>query len=122
MNPKDYKILLVDDEKDIVEICSDAFELEGFSVDVANTVDQALEKLQQENYHVVVSDLNMPGKPGDELLKEIRESGRNLFFYFTTGSVTTTEEEVLKLGATKLYIKPFNINELVNEIKSKLGF
>jgi len=121
MGTEKYKILLVDDEVDIAELCADAFQMEGFQVTTAYRVDEALDKMAVDDFDVIISDQNMPGKNGGELLKNVKESHSTALFYFTTGSVLTAENEVLEMGATGLFTKPYNVEDLITAVKIKLG-
>ncbi len=68
------KILLVDDEKDLLEVLGDFLEEEDFVVDTACDGIDALEKLEQNSdYDLVLSDINMPRMKGFELIKNVRE-------------------------------------------------
>jgi CheY-like chemotaxis protein len=67
-----YKILIVDDEKAIRMMLVDFLE-NKYTVDTAETADIALEKLQQTHFDLVISDINMPGMNGPQLLSEVRK-------------------------------------------------
>jgi PAS domain S-box-containing protein len=94
-------VLHVDDELGLLKVTKQCLEMEGrFRVDAASSVEQAMEKLGEEAYDVVVSDYQMPGKDGLDFLKELRQKGNNIPFILFTGK---GREEVaikaLNLGA-----------------------
>ena len=94
-------VLHVDDELSLLEVTKQCLEMEGqFQVDEASSVEEAVRKLGEEAYDVVVSDYQMPGKDGLEFLKELRQKGNRIPFILFTGK---GREEVaikaLNLGA-----------------------
>jgi len=79
------RVLHVDDDAAFLEVASHCLEEQGpFQVDTALSADKALEKLCNANYDVVVSDYQMPGKNGLELLKEMRQEGITVPFILFT--------------------------------------
>jgi len=68
------RILLVDDDPDILEIMSLELKDDGrFVVDTCRSADEGLQKTDQQKYDVIVSDLHMPGKDGATLVRELRD-------------------------------------------------
>ena len=67
-SPTDKKILIIDDESLILENLTDIFELEKWKVATANSAQVAIEKIPEFNPTVILSDINMPGMSGLELL------------------------------------------------------
>jgi CheY-like chemotaxis protein len=68
------KILLVDDEVDFLDVLSEFLRDEGYCADTARNAQEALEKLRQEEFKLILSDINMPGMKGFELIKEVKRS------------------------------------------------
>jgi CheY-like chemotaxis protein len=68
-----YKILIIEDELKTSELLSNALSIEGFSVECAENGIVGLKKLKQSHFDLIVLDIKMPDKNGDEVLKEIRE-------------------------------------------------
>jgi PAS domain S-box-containing protein len=100
---KKIRVLHVDDEPGLLKIAKQALEMEGpLQVDTAISTDEALAKLEQAKYDVIVSDYKMPGKDGLDLLRELREKGNTIPFIMFTGK---GREEVairaLNLGANQ---------------------
>jgi PAS domain S-box-containing protein len=95
--------LHVDDEPSLLKIAKQLLETEGqFQVDTASTAEEAREKMKKETYDAVVSDYQMSGKDGLELLKDLRQNGSTVPFIIFTGK---GREEVaikaLNLGADR---------------------
>jgi DNA-binding NtrC family response regulator len=75
------RVLTVDDDSDFLKIMKRILEaLDAFQVDIAVSVDDAMDKLKDTTYDAVVSDYLMPGKNGLDFLKGLRDSGNTLPF------------------------------------------
>lgn len=113
------KLLLVDDDVELIELLAELLSLEGFEVEVANNGQQALDKLDA-GYDLVLLDVMMPVLNGIETLKQIRRK-----FTVPVMMLTARGEEIdrvlgLELGADDYLPKPFNDRELVARIKAIL--
>ena len=112
------KILVIDDEQNIRKMLTRVLSPEGFMVKEANNGLEALKRLQEENYSLVLLDLKMPGLNGIETLKEIRQNDLNLPVIMMSAYGSIPEAvEAMKLGALDYLIKPFDIEELKIIIK-----
>jgi len=116
------KILIVDDEKDIVEFIQYNLEQEGFKVITAYNGKEAIEKIK-EIPDLVVLDVMMPGLDGYEVCKKIRakEKYKNIPILFLTAK-SSEQDEVhgLDIGADDYIAKPVSIKKLIARIKSNL--
>jgi len=97
------RVLHVDDEAGFLKSAKPCLEMQGaFQVETASSVEEAMEKLEEKMFDVVVSDYVMPGKDGLQFLKELREEGNNVPFIIFTGK---GKEEIaikaLNLGADR---------------------
>lgn len=109
------RVLVVDDEKVIREILADFLSLEGFSVATAPDGLAALERLGQESFDMVISDLKMPNIGGLELLEQIKIHHENVLTVIMTGFGTVeTAIEAMKKGAYDYILKPFNVEEVIH--------
>ncbi len=109
------RVLVVDDEKVIREILADFLSLEGFTVATAPDANSALERLGQENFDMVISDLKMPNMSGLELLEQIKLNHENVLIVIMTGFGTVeTAIEAMKKGAYDYILKPFNVEEVIH--------
>jgi CheY-like chemotaxis protein len=111
------KILLVDDEPDIVEVIQDRLEAYGFSVVTAGTGREALKKLAVEKFDGVFMDVKMPELGGIEALEEIRRIDKKTpIIIITSSSTREAAIDAIAKGANEYILKPFEWQEL----KSKL--
>ena len=118
-----YKILIIDDEVGVQELCQRALVKEGHSVKTASSGEEGLEILGREGFDLVLSDLRMPGIDGIKLLKKIKETNPGTEVIIITGQATIeTAIEALKGGAFDYILKPFNIGDLVSSSKKCLDY
>jgi DNA-binding NtrC family response regulator len=112
------KVLLVDDEKDFVEVLSERLEARGFKVLQAYNGDDAIKLLNEQDSDVVILDVLMPGKDGLETLGEIKQLKPLTEVIMLTGHATVeTAIEGMKLGAYDYLMKPTETEDLVAKIK-----
>jgi two-component system, response regulator RegA len=112
------KVLLVDDEADLLEVMVERIEARGVQVVTATCVDEALECIAAEEFDAVVLDFMMPGMDGIETLKRLKQDKPDLRIILLTGYATVEKSaEALKLGAIDLMEKPADIDKLVAAIK-----
>ena len=117
-----YKILVVDDEKDIRELLSIALtEVEGFSVQLAENGEEALRKIERESFDLVLTDLKMPKMDGLQLLSEIVDSKPEILTVLMTGYGSINSAlEAIRGGASDYLMKPVDIAELVVRLQKVL--
>jgi DNA-binding NtrC family response regulator len=107
------KVLIVDDEKDFVEMFSLRLENEGERVSTAFSGRQALEVLEKENIDVVILDIRMPGMDGIDTLKQIKAAYPLVEVILLTGHGSTeTAVEGMKSGAFDYLMKPADFEEI----------
>ena len=110
-------VLLVDDEEQFLDLLSQRLEARGFKVDSVAGGEEALEKVQSDDFDAIVLDLAMPGIDGIETLKRIKESKPELQIIMLTGHATIKSGiEAMKLGAEDYLEKPVDLNELLQKI------
>lgn len=115
------KLLVIDDEPAIREGVRRILESESFQVETFANGHAALERIKQEPFDLVVTDLKMPGISGMEVLKAIKEIQPDLPVIFITGySSVDSAVEVMKLGAVDYIAKPFTPEEMLNTIRLAL--
>lgn len=113
------KILIVDDEPNIVMTLEYAFRKQGFEVFIARDGSEALDILKNAIPDVIILDIMMPNVDGYETLKNIKENKKmeNTKVVFLTAKNKASDiEKGLKLGADKYLTKPFSIKKIVSEI------
>lgn len=116
---KSNKILVIDDEAVIREGIKQTMCLEGYEVEMAPNGKIGLEKLQKDNFQVVVSDLKMPGMHGIEVLKAIRVLQPDVPVIIITGYATVDSAvDAMKNGAFDYLTKPFLPEQIAEKIHS----
>ncbi len=117
------KILIVDDEKAIRESLQIILAEEGFETDTANNGIQALEKIKEEGYDLVITDLKMPQSNGMELLKKSSQISPDTFFIIITAYASVdTAINALRNGAFDYLIKPIEFDDLIIRVKRLLEY
>ena len=108
------RILLAEDDEIMRITIQDRLKKNKWHVDAVPNGKEALESLQKENYHLVISDIRMPGLDGWQLLKFVRQSSpyTDIMMMTAFGSVDDAIES-LKKGAADYILKPFNMDDLV---------
>jgi len=107
------KILVVDDEKSILDLLKVVFEKEGWRVKACLSAPKALEFIDKEDFDLLLCDIKMPQTSGMEILKHVQERKPDIPVIMMTayGSIRQSVE-ALKIGALDYVVKPFEIDEL----------
>ncbi|MFO7912050.1 MAG: response regulator [Desulfotignum sp.] len=112
------KVLLVDDEKDFLDIMSERMQARGMTVKTADSADKAMAMLKNESFDAIVMDFKMPGMDGIQALKNIKDQKPELQIILLTGYATVEKTvEAMKIGATDLLEKPADLEALAAKIK-----
>ncbi|WP_349763552.1 response regulator transcription factor [Fusobacterium sp. SYSU M8D902] len=114
------KILIIEDEKSLVNVLQDNFKQEGFSVVVAYNGEEGIEKFYLESPQLVLLDINLPKKTGWEVCKEIRKVSTLPILMMTARDSDEDEYRGLDLGADDYITKPFNLKILTLKVKKLL--
>ena len=117
------KILLVDDERDIVELISLSLQKEGFKAVPTYSGEEALEWMKNDSPDLVILDLMLPGIQGLEVCRRIRSSPEYSDVPIIILSAKTTEMDRiigLEIGADDYITKPFSVRELISRIRVAL--
>lgn len=118
-NSEDFKILVVDDSRELREILEEYLGSEGDNVEGAGNGKEALEKYRNNYYDLIITDLNMPGLPGMELIKTIRKESDITEFVIITGYASIDSAvDAIKAGAFDYIVKPFRMEELKVVVKN----
>lgn len=111
------KILIVDDDTDIVELMEEELQLVGHDTYKAFSGNEAITLLKNQNVDVIISDFKMPNGSGMDLLNFVnRHMPKKPDFYFLSGQTDVTLAEMKQAGAKQLFVKPLNISELIMAI------
>ena len=115
------KILIADDEPDILDIISFNLKTEGYEVTTAANGDQAIEKAGQTTPDLIILDMMMPGKNGIEVCNILRSQpafASTLIIFLTAINDENTEIKGLETGADDYITKPVSPKVLISKIKS----
>jgi DNA-binding response OmpR family regulator len=112
--PDAQKILIVDDEDTLRTLVRAELEERGFYVDEAGDGDEALEKMKDTRYTLVILDIKMPGTDGLEVLRIIREQNLADKVIMLTGvNELKIARDTLQLGANDFLTKPYEFKTLL---------
>lgn len=115
-----YRILVCDDEREIVDAIEIYLVQEGFEVLKAYDGEQALEILKKEKVHLLILDLMMPKLDGIHAIMKIREDNSIPIIVLSAKTQDTDKILGLNLGADDYVAKPFNPLELIARVKSQI--
>ncbi|MGD8188670.1 sigma-54-dependent transcriptional regulator [Brevibacillus ginsengisoli] len=112
------RLLIVDDEKDLVSLLVKRLSRNGYEVSSADTAEDALALLKQQLFDIAIYDIRLPKMDGISLLKETKKIAPETEIIMLTGHGTIeTAIEAMKLGAFDYLTKPYNLSELELIIK-----
>jgi len=117
----DKKILMVEDEMNIIELVKYNFELEDFDFSYEKNGKVALDKIRNNDYDLILLDLMLPGLDGITICKIIRKENIDVPVIMLTAKSEENDKIVgLDIGADDYVTKPFSVNELIARVKSVL--
>ena len=118
-NDETFRILVADDNKELREILEEFLKSDGHYVEGSPDGRDALERHQKDPFDLIITDLNMPGISGMELIKAIRKEDQDTEFVIITGYASMdTAVEAVKIGAFDYIVKPFRMEELHVVVKN----
>ena len=117
------KILIVEDEKNLIKVLSDTLRQEGFDLCSAEDGEKGLDMFYDENPDLVLLDINLPKMNGWEVCQNIRKESNIPIIMMTARDSEIDELKGLNIGADDYVTKPFSLKVLVVKIKKilKLG-
>lgn len=117
-----YKVLIIDDEKDILDSLSSILEDEGFQVSKATDGKEGLSLFEKEKPEIVILDIWMPELDGIQVLKKIKKKREKAIVIVISGHGTiSTAVEAVKMGAYDFLEKPLSIEKVLEVISRGLG-
>ena len=112
------RILVVDDEEIIRESLSFVLKKEGYFVDEAENGKIAYDMVLQDSYDLIISDIEMPGMKGTQLLDEVKKINiQTLIVIITAYGSLETAISALRNGASDYILKPLEFDELLIKIR-----
>jgi DNA-binding response OmpR family regulator len=116
------RVLLIDDEKELVTTISERLDLRGIANDWVTSGDAGLELIRKQPYDWVVLDLKMPGLSGFESIKAIKEIRPETRVILLTGhSAEEDLDHALELGADRYLVKPVDIDDLLSLMQKEMA-
>jgi len=116
-----HRILIVDDEKVMIEVLTDLLPEDKYDIDSASTGTEALSKLDSEKYNLLIQDIMLPDINGLDILKTVNKKYKNLpVIMMTAFSSVETAVKAMKMGAREYVTKPFNNDEVLLQVKRAL--
>lgn len=113
-------VLVVDDEPQIRRVLRTTLSSHGYAVIEARTGDEALEVIRGEHVDLILLDLNMPGRSGLEICREIRGASEVPIIMLTVRNSERDKVQALDAGADDYVVKPFGSEELMARIRATL--
>jgi len=121
VNAEKKSILIVEDDKAIIKSLKKVLQLEGYSVDTAETGRQAIEKSEAQFYNLVLLDIKLPDMEGTKLLTTMHETSPKMVKIMITGYPSLENAvEALNHGADAYVVKPVKPEKLLALIEEKL--
>ena len=116
-----HRILLVEDEKNLLSVIKLNLELDGYEISAFENGAQAWDKFKGAHYSLIILDVMLPGMDGFELCRNIRKVDKQTPILFLTAR-GTPEDRIsgLKMGADDYLVKPFHLEELLLRVKALL--
>lgn len=114
------KILVVDDEQPIADILKFNLEKEGYDVIIAYDGDEAIKLAENETPDLVLLDIMLPGKDGNEVCREIRKTQSMPIIMLTAKDAEIDKVLGLELGADDYVTKPFSNLEVIARVKANI--
>jgi len=121
MSNQKHRILLVDDEPDVLEFLGYNLREEGYQVHTCSNGEDAIVKAEEILPHLIILDVMMPGLGGLEVLKRIKAQKPQIHVILLTGRGSTKEGiEGMQRGAFDYLMKPINIEELIKKMQEAI--
>jgi PAS domain S-box-containing protein len=117
-NDNNRRILVVDDEENICEMLSEFLKINGFEVETSTQGKEALDKVKNKGFDVMLLDIRMPDMDGIELLKTAKMVDPTLPVIMMTGNISVKSAiESMRYGAYDYITKPFDLDQALSAVK-----
>lgn len=111
------KILIIEDDQEISLMLSSFIRGHGYDTVPIYDGDEAARRMKTQDYDLILLDLMLPCKSGEELMRALREYSDVPVIVLSAKSMMETKLEVLRLGADDYIVKPFDLNEVLVRIE-----
>ncbi|MCM1568194.1 MAG: response regulator transcription factor [Roseburia sp.] len=109
----DRRVLIVEDDRDISEMLGSFLEENGYEPEYAYDGREASRRIAREEYTMILMDLMLPYKAGEDLIRELRMHSVTPVICLSAKSEMETRLEALRMGADDYLLKPFDMNEVL---------
>jgi DNA-binding response OmpR family regulator len=114
------KLLIIEDSKDVNDMLCQSLEAEGYQVKSVYDGLAGMRELKSEVYDMVLLDIMLPYKSGDEILRELRQFSNVPVMILSAKDMVGVKIDLLKLGADDYITKPFDLGEVVARVATHL--
>jgi CheY-like chemotaxis protein len=122
MDTSSARILVIDDEPDILELVADILDSYGFAVETARSGPLGLAKLVESPFDLLFCDLSMRDMTGWDVVEKVRATDSDIGVVLITGwGSSLSEDDVRARGVDAILTKPFELKSLVDTIERVLG-
>jgi DNA-binding response OmpR family regulator len=113
-------ILIIEDNNDVNLMLAEALTDAGYEVKSAFTGTEGISKIKKHEYDLILLDLMLPYKSGDEILRDMRQFTETPVIVISAKDMVGTKIDILRLGADDYITKPFDLGEVVARVESNL--
>lgn len=114
------KILIIEDNADVNKMLAEELTDDGYEVKSEYTGTDGLNEIRRNKYDIVLLDIMLPYKSGDQVLKEMREFSGIPVIVISAKDMVSTKIDLLKLGADDYVTKPFDLTEVAARVEANL--
>jgi DNA-binding response OmpR family regulator len=115
-----YSILIIEDNNDVNLMLAEALTDAGYEVKSAFTGMEGISEIKNHAYDLILLDLMLPYKSGDEILRDMRQFTETPVIVISAKDMVGTKIDILRLGADDYITKPFDLGEVVARVESNL--
>jgi CheY-like chemotaxis protein len=116
-HPDEVHLLIVDDEQEVADTVDDILSVTGYHITKETNSEKALQLIDNNHYHIIITDLAMPGYSGVEVIKKIRKNNTLTELIVITGKATiSASQEFIRNGINRMILKPFSPQEILVEV------
>ena len=114
------RLLIVEDDNEIGDILDKYLKGNGYDTDRAYNGIEAINKIEEEDFSLVLLDIMLPFKSGDQVLQKVRETKQIPVIIISAKDMIQTKIDVMRMGADDYITKPFDLDEVLVRIEAVL--
>ena len=112
------KILIIDDDEDLSFIISDMLESYGYNVTCAKNSEKAFDLLENNTYHIILLDINLPDADGFEICSELRRTSTTPVIFASARTSETDRITGFDIGGDDYLPKPYSMKEMLSRVNA----